>query len=280
MNPETVPLALRLLPQWVAWRYETRGEKRTKVPYHPSGRLARSNDPTTWSSFEAVYTAPHRFDGLGIMCGGPAQLAGVDLDHHIDPAGRLSDLAQRIVAQMNTYTEVTPSGEGLRCLFWGTLPEGKRRNQELGIEMYDHERFFTVTGKHLEGTPRLVHPRTSEVAALHQALMQRERERPAPVAAATSNRPAPRDVTELVQRASRARNGARFDALYRGDTTGYASQSNADLALCNILAYWADGDATLIDQAFRSSGLMRDKWDRNSGRATYGELTIERCTRS
>jgi hypothetical protein len=70
-------------------------------------------------------------------------------------------------------------------------------------------------------------------------------------------------------------NGAKFSALYdRGDASGYASESEADLALCVILAFWTQKDAGRIDRLFRQSRLMRDKWNARHGTETYGARTV------
>ena len=66
-----------------------------------------------------------------------------------------------------------------------------------------------------------------------------------------------------------------FAALWAGDTSGYPSHSEADLALANHLVFWCDGDPDLMDQLFRQSALYRAKWDTRRGDRTYGERTIE-----
>jgi primase-polymerase (primpol)-like protein len=83
----------------------------------------------------------------------------------------------------------------------------------------------------------------------------------------------------VVEKARSAANGAKFGALYRGSTSGYESQSEADMALCSLLAFWTGGDARQMDRLFRASGLMRGKWDEQhyADGSTYGEKTIERA---
>src|SRR5262249_24087036 len=81
---------------------------------------------------------------------------------------------------------------------------------------------------------------------------------------------------ELLDKAFAAENGDKLKALYRGDVGGYPSQSEADLALCSMLAFWA-ADETQLDRFFRRSDLMRDKWDEKHGATTYGERTIEKA---
>jgi putative DNA primase/helicase len=90
-------------------------------------------------------------------------------------------------------------------------------------------------------------------------------------------RPIPIDDGDLLRRAATARNGTKFSALMNGDTSAYKSASEADLALCGLLAFWTDGNTERIDRIFRTSGLMRTKWDERRGDRTYGEDTIARA---
>jgi len=87
------------------------------------------------------------------------------------------------------------------------------------------------------------------------------------------------DDDELIERAKEAANGEKFQRLWRGDTSGYPSHSEADMALCCLLAFWTSGDPQRVDRLFRASGLMRDKWDEvhYADGATYGERTVKRA---
>ena len=83
---------------------------------------------------------------------------------------------------------------------------------------------------------------------------------------------------EIIEKATRSKNGVEFPSLWRGDTSKYnGDESRADLALCNILAFWSGCDSSTIDRLFRQSGLMREKWDRKTGGTTYGEITIQKA---
>jgi hypothetical protein len=83
----------------------------------------------------------------------------------------------------------------------------------------------------------------------------------------------PLDDPLILDKAQKAKNGAKFTRLWAGDWTGYASQSEADLALCIQLVFWTQ-DASQLDRLFRQSGLLRAKWDEKRGAQTYGERTI------
>jgi primase-polymerase (primpol)-like protein len=148
-----------------------------------------------------------------------------------------------------------------------------------------------VTGDRLSEAATTVARRPDALAAIHEEYVQSDtavepEESPAP-ATDTRSRTAEfvdhdgNDLAddELLTKAKAAANGSKFARLYRGSTTGYPSQSEADMALCTLLAFWTGGDATQMDRLFRDSGLMRDKWDEvhYADGATYGERTIERA---
>ena len=257
----SIPKELKALPNWVCWRYQDRtnrqtGEiRRTKVPCQSNGRNAKPNDSRTWSSFDAVSKADG-FDGIGFMFDG--QYFGVDLDHVIDEAGTLAPEAAEIVRRLNSYTEYSPSGTGLHILCKGALPSERGRRKGF-VEVYGKGRFFTVTGKPY-GKPCPV--REAQDAA--QWILTQY----------FSEKSSAQDDA-LLERIRHSRQGADFEKLWQGDTSGYNGDwSAADLALCNMLAFWTGRDAERMDALFRQSGLMRPKWDEKHGAQTYGEMTI------
>jgi primase-polymerase (primpol)-like protein len=226
--------------------------------------------PATWSRFANAVAAigAGAAPGIGHVLGDG--LVGVDLDHvRAERTGLVDDAAMAIVRALDSYAEVSPSGTGVHVLAWGSLPPGRRRRGF--VEMYDGGRFFTVTGRHVVGTPWIIEPRTAALAALHARYLGVSAAPPLPPVASV-----PRYVTDvdLLARAHAARNGRKFAALWRGDTSRYPSHSEADLALCSMLAFWTRGDAARIDGLFRASGLMRPKWDAARGGQTYGAQTI------
>ena len=85
--------------------------------------------------------------------------------------------------------------------------------------------------------------------------------------------------SDLLEKARGAANGSKFAQLWDDDTSGYGSDSEADLALCSLLGFWCLGDQDQMDRLFRQSGLYRGKWDeRHSGDGrTYGELTVAKA---
>lgn len=277
----TVPGELKARPQWVTWRSERRGGKPTKVPYAPTtGRRASTTDASTWAGFDAAFRAWRRgdgYDGVGFVFSNTDPYCGVDLDDCLDDAGDLATVAMKIVQGLDSYTEISPSGRGVKLFLRATLPPGGNRKGK--VEIYDRGRYFTVTGDHLAGTPCTVEARHQELAAVHAEIFAPPApRRPArPVVAA---RP-PAEDAELLARARSARNGRKFMGLYyRGDLSAYGGDdSAADLALCGLLAFWCGSDGARIDRLFRQSALMREKWDSRRGATTYGARTIATALR-
>jgi len=275
---ESIPDGLNAPDQWAAWRWEKRDNKWTKPPINPSsGHYARNNDPDTWGSFEAALWRMDKdaLAGVGFMFHPEDGLAGVDLDGCRDPeSGEIEPWAFEIIEELDSYTEASPSGTGCKVFVGGELPPGRRRKGN--IEMYDSGRFFTTTGHHLGGTPVRVEERARELSALHLRVFGAERSEASGVRKGAGAGGAPLlSNAELVNRAMRAANGEKFSRLWAGDTSEYATPENegrseADLALCSLLAFWCGPDEGRINRLFRQSGLYRDKWERDD----YWALTI------
>lgn len=277
----SIPRELRDNPAWVVWRYEpsqSNPDKLTKVPYSANdGNLASSTDPSTWTTFRKamLYHVDNDWtDGIGMVVCDQDEFVGIDLDHCRDPeTGEIEPWARRVVETIDSYTEVTPSSTGLRIFARGTLPpKGRKRGD---FEIYESGRYLTVTGRHLDGTPMTVETRELEIRRVHRDVWP-DQGKPQP-----ADRPPPRPTNladdELLEKARTATNGAKFSQLWSGRTDGYSSQSEADLALCDMLAFWTGGDAARMDALFRSSDLFRPKWDERhyGGGQTYGAHTIE-----
>lgn len=286
-NFSNLPEQLKRQGLFCCWRYEQRQNKPTKVPYNPrTGGRAQSTNPATFAPFSQALWAlgksleePAPYSGIGVGVFGT--LGAIDLDHCISDAGELSEMAADILETMQGYAEYSPSGKGLRILF--AMPEGftydKARyyinNQKAGLEVYIAgctNKYVTVTGNTL--TPgRDLEGREEQLRTVLEKYMRRP-ERQAPQA---PREPVALDDLQLIDKAKRSRGGAKFAALWSGDTSNYRSPSEADLSLCNILAFWTNKDPARMDRLFRQSGLMREKWDRPQSGSTYGALTIQRA---
>ena len=276
MQQSTIPQELWDRPQWVVWRYETRNERPTKVPYNPrSGERAKSDDPLTWGSAEDAlrFCAENpEAGGIGFVVNSSDPFAAIDLDHCLYADGTLASWAQTAIERFPSYTEYTPSGEGLRIWLRGKLPVGRRRKDwsetrdgtdvRCSIEMYDTLRFFTVTGR--------PYGEAREILDAGPALLRYHAEVfPAPVKAHTNGKAtAVADLSdlELLSKAGNSRYGVEFNRAWNGDLTAWdMNWSRADWYLIHALRFWTGNDRSRMDRLFRQSGLIREKWDDRRG---------------
>lgn len=280
MIADRFPRELLERPNWVNWRSEVRDGRRTKVPYQVDGRKASSTDPATWTTFEAVVRAfaeSERFTGIGRVFSPNDPYAGVDLDKVIDPAtGEINERALSLIEALNSYTEYSPSGTGTHTFVKATLPDDSRKRAG-GIECYDSGRYFTVTGRQFGSAPDTI--AEWDGAQLQRLLFpnvldERPRITLTPVRLPGGLPLSDRQVFDLAAGAS---NGAKFRDLWNGGFGGHSSQSEADSALCWLLAFWTNRNPAQMDSLFRQSGLFRPKWDQRRGAQTYGELTVRRA---
>lgn len=192
-----VPHALIDRAQWVVWRFEQRGKKQTKVPYNAhTGQLAESDNPATWAPFTIARTAyqdsAHTYDGLGYVFSDNDPFTGIDLDNCISADAVLASWAEQILRQLDSYSEISPSGTGIKVWVIGDVPgSAKPPKRKIPpelipadapgtIEIYPTKRFFTVTGWHVEGTPREIRPANGTLTTLYEQLRPAPIELPAP----------------------------------------------------------------------------------------------------
>lgn len=262
---ERIPKELKKVKQWVCWS----GDKLPKNPH--TGGNARSNDKSTWSDFKTALDAVQRygFNGVGFMFAPP--YFGVDLDKCIDN----EEFIEEFVRSLNSYTEYSTSGQGIHIICKGKLPQGNRRRNN--VEMYDNARYFIMTGNLYDENLTEIVDCSETIKHLHAKYLADNLPKVAPKRIEIVDL----DDEEIIRKARECKTGAVFQLLYSGNWCGlHNSQSEADLALCNHLAFWTQCNASQMDRIFRSSGLYRSKWDTRRGEYTYGEKTIERAIAS
>jgi putative DNA primase/helicase len=246
-----VPSELRDANAWLGFKYETRSgsKRRKKIPIDPeTGERADVRDGASWATFGQALVAceRRRLDGIGYALMSADNFVGFDLDDCREPhTGKIDEWAQGIISELDSYTEVTPSGTGLRVFVRGKWPYNAHRVGELGIggeghlEIYS-QWFFAITGEHLEGTPRKIERRADVIARLHSRFFS------PPKSSGSSTIHSARcviaDDDALIQKACSAENGEKFQELWEGKWESYPSESEADIALCGQLAFWTGCD--------------------------------------
>jgi len=286
---ETIPACLRQRPQWVCWRYIERDGKPTKCPFDAkTGAMADSTDPGTWNAFDdavAAWQGNNQYEGVGFVFAADDPFCGVDLDDCIDAAtGEMKPWGQRVVAALDSYCEISPSGGGVKVFLEASKPgERCRKAYEDGeIEMYDQGRFFTVTGRRLKSASAQVESRQAALDQLYAEVFGAAAPPPQPPPAPPHPAPAPVNGglsdEQILEKARRSRkSGTKFSALWAGQWNNhFNSASEADSSVVFTLAFYTK-DAAQIDRMFRTSGLVRPKWDEKHGAKTYGQMTIDKA---
>ena len=275
-----VPAELKARRQWVCWRKETtRDGKPTKIPYQVNRRTAQSNEVDTWVDYQTVCDHLDNFSGIGFVFSPDDHYCGIDLDDCLDAQDKVKDWANPIVDSLKSvaYGERSPGRDGIKFWTRATLPPEAKNKAYIvkgadAIEAYDRLRYFTVTGmgKGDIGDGQAV---IDWLCAEYLSPQPTEQTPQLPRSVPTSGN---LNADEVIAHIKASRQAAKFEALMRGNSTGYGSQSENDLALCAVIAFWTQ-DPAAIDAVFRQSGLMRAKWDERhkSDGSTYGQMTIK-----
>ncbi len=282
MKYDYIPQQLRSVPNWVCWQAipdESRPGKIKKIPINPRTEgQAQSNNSDTWADFQTAVSASASFSGIGFMFSGSGYF-GVDIDgvedtledyrhDNQDPNNIISEF----IYTLQSYAEYSPSGHGIHIICKGKLPPTGRRKRN--VEMYESGRFFTVTGNPCSEFAEICDC-TESIKSLHEKYIGGGT---VPSTGVQAPLPLNLSESEVIRLAEQSKQGEAFKALYSGRwDTLYTSQSEADLALCNMLAFWCKCDEQLMDKIFHSSGLMREKWERKQSGTTYGHITLQKA---
>lgn len=283
VDVDALPRELKGRKIWVLWKYTWKEDKSKwdKPPLQPDGSYANATDSVTWSTFEEVKNAYENgqslpvddsayFDGIGVASGEPYTI--IDLDGCVID-GQITEEARADLVLLNSYSELSPSATGVRIVVEGKLPGDKLGRRKGSVEAYSGAHYLTLTGRRLTDYPATIEKRQKKLDIFyekHFGVEQLEQPDETPLQAGSPSWVEVQSTDEdIIQIASKAKNAAKFKRLMGGDTSGYKSNSEADQALCNILAFYTKDEAQ-IDRIFRTSGLYRDKWDRKD----YRERTI------
>ena len=288
--PSNIPEELKS-ESFMLWRYEESDGRMTKPPLNPNtGLRGDVTDPIQWTDYETALGAHqsgrYRSNGISVVVHPDSGLVGLDLDHCIVD-GKFSEEAQEIVDGVCSYSEISPSGEGVRIFLYGKLPDkGRRRGN---FECYDKGRHLTVTGNHIQSTPDKISNNQETLDWFHrkfiagEAISDETEIHKLPDQINTESDQSPYQVStaetkSIIDKIRASKQKDKFDRLFKGDIAEYSSQSEADLALCSILAFWTGRNNSFIDEVFRKSGLFRQKWDEKhfSDGTTYGQSTINK----
>ena len=275
-----IPKELQSNALWCCWQYEQKNGRMTKIPKNPRNlHNASTDDKRTFGTFTEAYEMwiHNMSDGVGILVGNG--FCAIDIDHCI-VNGMLSDTALDICTTMESYVEKSPSGEGLRIIFKTTDFSFDRKkyyikNPKNGVEIYTAgttNRFVTITGNTVYDYPIIENNEALQII-LDKYMLKSVAKK----SALNSHICTPINLSEQ-EILDKALTTYNFSVLFNGNMAQYNNDhSSADLALCNMLAFWTGKDPVKIDNIFRQSALMRDKWLRDDYRIATINKAIDAC---
>ncbi|HCK4362940.1 TPA: hypothetical protein N0G47_000758 [Pseudomonas aeruginosa] len=251
-----IPLELRQLPQWVVAAAD-------KKPLDPkTGGAASVTDSTTWAAFDVACAYADRHSlRVGFVLAESDPYTIIDLDDKAERPATDEQKARfaKIIEKFDSYTERSQSGRGVHIVVRGKMPAGVHRDN---VEVYSSARYMICTGDVMR--PLEIADRQDLLDAMYSQMKPAE-------PAELEDREGALDDEELVAMAMRAANADKFNELCRGDwqAMGYESQSEADMALLSILAYYSL-DNEQVRSIFRMSNLgKREKATKNDKYLNY-----------
>lgn len=253
-----VPALLKNLRQWVCWGKA--GADIRKCPYNPcNGDTAKAEQPQTWVQFEDALTAVRtgQYEGVGFEFAEGGGIVGVDFDHCLTD-NILSPWVAEWVRVFDSYTEISPSRTGLHIFCIGKLPGANVKKTQ--AEMYDHARYFTVTGKVWGGEPKPIRNAQEAIDALYEELTTHTQHKP--IRAHTAPLHGRQVFSQYIGKISSndlyergLREGKRLRARLQGYELNKKSPSENDAALLADIIFWSGRDAseTVIKERFLAS---------------------------
>lgn len=270
-----LPTELKKYIQWVSWILEKSVGKTIKRPYiaglpkYPSNRASVTNQ-TTWKDFETAWKSfvNKQCDGIGFIFTKDDPFCFIDLDHCIDEAGNIEPKSKQIIEKLNSYTEISQSGLGIHIIVRAELPKGSG-NRKGNFEIYTQGRYCAMTGNVLDGYPKTIEKRQEQVNQICDDIFGKtEPKESSKIQSSIVNL----SDQEIIEKASNAKNGLKFKLLMAGDISGYQSESEADLALVNLIAFYTQDKGQIL-RIIEQSALYDEKWER----ADYQDRTIDKA---
>lgn len=273
---ENVPDEMKAKPNWVIVRTKFNEDKgrldKFLIDIH-TGKMAKSDDPTTWATFdEAREYAKHNGGvALAYALDGKDGIACIDLDDCYEENGDLKPFAADLYKKCDgMYCEKSVSGKGLH-FFGKTQGMDVRTFSEDGeMEFYRGAHFIAMTGDEMGGTELKSFDEPQIKSVIESKCKKRTPLDGKGVGVEGLSRMSDREV---VERAEKGADGKTFKALYDGQDIKN-DHSRSDMSLMNKLAFWCNGDKEQMLRIFATSGLYRpDKSD------NYYECTVIKAIR-
>lgn len=258
MTMQFFPAELRALPQWMVAGSGDPSSKDFKRPIDPkTGKWGSPTDPKTWGTFEQAMASPYPLKGFVFHASDPYSV--IDLDTYKAKNEQVKNLHAEIARHAETYAELSQSGLGTHIIGRGFVAEGAN-NEANSLEVYSTGRFMICTGRAVEGLVKPVADIQELLDYLYPLLKNSGTKGAVNWRDLGEGEESDLTDAEVVERASNAENGDKFDRLCDGDLSMHGGDwSDADSALIQFLCFYTP-DNNQVRRIFMMSKLAeRDK---------------------
>jgi|GEM_PF-1524249 len=259
---------------WVLWqkRQVPGSDRFTKIPLQKNGKGASSTNPDHWLSYEDAQNtlkSNGKFTGVGFTISKEFPILAIDLDHCVKDGELTRENFQMLFDMADTYTELSPSGDGLHIIFHIEEHFSLKKNKNVhddgtAAEAYTEGRYFTYTGTPFGEEKAIRTIKQDEAEELLNILGLKIRyDTTIPEDHSNQTIEVNDNMTDkgLLREMFKGKGGTDRKKLYDGDTSAYNDDgSSADMALLMHLAFWTAKDSKRMEKLWLESPLgQREK---------------------
>ena len=277
LQAQNIPQQLKSLSQWVVFA------KNTKIPIScVSGVKADLTKSTDWVSFAEAYRYFYsnldKIGGVGFVLANDYIVIDFDNNNQLEQ-GNVKD---EFLIKLNSYAEVSQSGNGIHIFCRAKLSKGNRLNEEFNIKILEKGTFVIMTGEILPNITQRITETSVVMKQLYQKYFYKEYEETYSLGDSADQSEEELEDETIINLIKVSRQSDLYYKLSNGDyqLVGFKTKEEACKVLCQILAFWCNGNSTQIDRIFRTSKLFSKKWDEQQGQFTYGQGVIANAIQS
>ncbi len=258
--------------QWVLWKLQNK----TKIPYTINHTKASSVDPLAWCDYNTAKANQHQASGIGFVLTKKDPFVFIDLDHILNTDGSFkNEWSEELVNRLDSYTEISPSGDGLHIVVSGLMPEGIKHKTKYddgtALEIYSHSRYMTVTENFYNNQTEIKECDLNILSEYAEAsTTQKEYTHDISMPTVDNNHISYLSDEQIV-------NMLALNNKYPSKPAKGDDYSSVEMSFLNRLAFYTAKDALQMDRIYRNSPLMRSKWDRPTSGSTYGAISINKA---
>ena len=269
IQTQNIPQELKEHSQWVVYA------KNSKIPISVvSGLKADLTNSIDWVSFNEAYkyyvNNIERIGGLGFVLANDY----IVIDFTNNSTIEQNSIKDEFLQKVNSYAEVSQSGNGIHIFCRADLQKGNRINEDYNIKILEKGSFVIMTGEVLPNIPTIIARADTPIKQLYEKYFYKEYEETYTIGGEETQEET--DDEDLIKLIKVSKHGPLYYQLESGDykIAGYKSKEEATKVLCQILAFWCSGNSDQIERIFKKTKLYDSQWETEINGKTFGKSLI------